>query len=257
MRWTENWSNCKRIISESLVNQLTLWRYLSVDMKKRILCIAVSPKDLDALRTCFLYASTFEHPIGVALAGDSHAPMISYTCDIAVAIAHSIDELVSICQLIRLLNVDNPQCQALIACRSLCCCASSIAPDLTRLTCIAGSCDFEALYYLAEHMCGTTPYVNKALKQRLDYLSPREREVFHLMAKGHNSKEIAFELQISPNTVAAHRKSLYRKLEVQTIQQLMVIATRYDDELTLGNIRNLLVSQHADTELHHECFAYR
>lgn len=43
-------------------------------------------------------------------------------------------------------------------------------------------------------------------------LSERERDVLNVLATGKTYKEIAYDLQISINTVMTHRKKLYRKL---------------------------------------------
>lgn len=47
-------------------------------------------------------------------------------------------------------------------------------------------------------------------------LSQRETEVLNLIALGLNYKDIANELDISPNTVRRHIESIYSKLEVNT-----------------------------------------
>jgi DNA-binding NarL/FixJ family response regulator len=56
-----------------------------------------------------------------------------------------------------------------------------------------------------------------------DRLTPREREVFHLVAEGHTSAEIAMHLSISPRTVEMHRRNLMKKLNLSTQADL----TRY------------------------------
>lgn len=50
-------------------------------------------------------------------------------------------------------------------------------------------------------------------------LSPREREILHLLAKGHQEKQIAAELKISQHTVHAHIRSIYEKLQVHSHAQ--------------------------------------
>jgi DNA-binding NarL/FixJ family response regulator len=50
----------------------------------------------------------------------------------------------------------------------------------------------------------------------LEALTPREREVIELLARGHTNKEIAAALVITTNTVKRHLKSIYEKLEVHT-----------------------------------------
>ena len=43
-------------------------------------------------------------------------------------------------------------------------------------------------------------------------LSPREREVLDLIARGSTNREIAAALHLSPHTIHEHTSSLYRKL---------------------------------------------
>ena len=50
---------------------------------------------------------------------------------------------------------------------------------------------------------------------QLTSLGKREIEVLKLMAEGHNSKDIARHMFISPQTVDRHRKNILKKLEVK------------------------------------------
>ncbi len=45
-------------------------------------------------------------------------------------------------------------------------------------------------------------------------ISDREKEVLELLAAGRSNKEIANQLDVSPNTVKTHVAKLYEKLEV-------------------------------------------
>ncbi|MEG1494645.1 MAG: helix-turn-helix transcriptional regulator, partial [Gordonibacter sp.] len=55
-----------------------------------------------------------------------------------------------------------------------------------------------------------------------DYeLSPREKDVFVLLADGNSLKHIADELFISENTVKRHRSNVYLKLMVNSRQELI------------------------------------
>jgi DNA-binding NarL/FixJ family response regulator len=54
----------------------------------------------------------------------------------------------------------------------------------------------------------------------LDQLTPREREVLRLIARGYTYKEIARELYISAKTVESHVSSVLRKLQLSTRHQL-------------------------------------
>lgn len=50
---------------------------------------------------------------------------------------------------------------------------------------------------------------------RLDALSPRQREVFHLLARGLSNKQIARELTISEGTVKSHIATIFDVLKVR------------------------------------------
>ena len=52
-------------------------------------------------------------------------------------------------------------------------------------------------------------------------LTPRERQVFHLVAQGRLNKQVAFELGITEVTVKLHRSSVMKKMEVSTIGELI------------------------------------
>jgi PAS domain S-box-containing protein len=58
----------------------------------------------------------------------------------------------------------------------------------------------------------------------LGELTPREREILHLVALGHSSPQIAAELVISPETVRTHVRNAMAKLGARTRAQLVAIA---------------------------------
>jgi len=59
----------------------------------------------------------------------------------------------------------------------------------------------------------------------LDQLTPREREVLRLIARGYTYREIARDLYISVKTVESHVSSVLRKLQLSTRHQLTRWAT--------------------------------
>jgi len=59
----------------------------------------------------------------------------------------------------------------------------------------------------------------------LDQLTPREREVLRLIARGYAYKEIARELGISTKTVESHVSAVLRKLQLANRYQLTNWAT--------------------------------
>ena len=54
----------------------------------------------------------------------------------------------------------------------------------------------------------------------LDQLSPREREVLRLLARGYRYKEIASKLSISIKTVESHVSAVLRKLQLSSRHEL-------------------------------------
>lgn len=57
--------------------------------------------------------------------------------------------------------------------------------------------------------------------QRLSLLTPREREVMDLLAKGKLNKVVAAELDISPRTVEVHRARIMEKLQVKSLADIV------------------------------------
>lgn len=55
-------------------------------------------------------------------------------------------------------------------------------------------------------------------------LTPREREVLNLVVAGRANKQIASELGISQKTVEVHRSHVMRKLEAQSVAELVRLA---------------------------------
>lgn len=64
------------------------------------------------------------------------------------------------------------------------------------------------------------------LKQRRDRLTPREREVMALIARGRRNKQIAAELGLSENTVKVHRHHIMDKMGASTFAELMRLIER-------------------------------
>jgi DNA-binding NarL/FixJ family response regulator len=59
-----------------------------------------------------------------------------------------------------------------------------------------------------------------AFDPELDQLTPRERQVLRLIARGYSYKDIATELTISSKTVESHVSSVLRKLQLSNRHQL-------------------------------------
>jgi DNA-binding NarL/FixJ family response regulator len=62
--------------------------------------------------------------------------------------------------------------------------------------------------------------------QDLGVLTPRQREVLKLVARGKSNKEVATELGISTRTAEVHRYQVMNRLKVRTLSELILFAVR-------------------------------
>ncbi len=66
--------------------------------------------------------------------------------------------------------------------------------------------------------------------QRVERLTPREREVFEDLVVGRSNKAIADKLSISPRTVEVHRARVMVKMEAQSLPHLVRMAIEIEAE---------------------------
>lgn len=65
-------------------------------------------------------------------------------------------------------------------------------------------------------------------RRRWGRLSPRERQVARLVARGRTTKDIAAELHISPRTVEGHRAHIMTKCGADSLAELVALVLRVD-----------------------------
>lgn len=63
--------------------------------------------------------------------------------------------------------------------------------------------------------------IDPTLLDRLESLTPREREVLELLVIGHPNKVIAHRLDISPRTVEIHRAHVMEKMKAKSLPELV------------------------------------
>jgi len=64
------------------------------------------------------------------------------------------------------------------------------------------------------------------IKSRIKTLSPRELEVFRLVAKGMLSKQIAYKRGTSLQTIKVHRSRVMQKMQAKTVTELIHFAQK-------------------------------
>lgn len=103
--------------------------------------------------------------------------------------------------------------------------AAAVAVAAERALSVAESLD-EALTILADTEALAISAPASPASRTIATLSPREREVLALVARGYSNKAIAAALYVSPNTVKTHVASLLQKLDAASRVQLAATATR-------------------------------
>jgi FixJ family two-component response regulator len=101
----------------------------------------------------------------------------------------------------------------------------------------AGAVDFLPKPFSAKQLLGAiTQAVSKnktqvkklaeisKIKRRISTLSPRELEVFQLVAKGMMNKEIAYKRGTALQTIKVHRGRVMQKMKAQTVTELIHFA---------------------------------
>ena len=69
-----------------------------------------------------------------------------------------------------------------------------------------------------------TQAVTDALRERLDALTPRERQILEALAAGKLNKQIAADLGVVEQTVKFHRARIMERMQAKTTAELMHIA---------------------------------
>jgi DNA-binding NarL/FixJ family response regulator len=78
--------------------------------------------------------------------------------------------------------------------------------------------------FVLDAFAGDLP-AGRSVDPELDQLTPREREVLRLLARGYTYKEIARRLEVSVKTVETHVSSVLRKLQLSSRHELTRWAT--------------------------------
>lgn len=86
-----------------------------------------------------------------------------------------------------------------------------------------------------EGLSGRKP---RASNSPIEKLTDREFEVFQLIGRGHNTRQIAEELKLSPKTVDVHRANLKEKLGLEDMTALVRYAVRWmESDRSSGDTR--------------------
>jgi RNA polymerase sigma factor (sigma-70 family) len=82
----------------------------------------------------------------------------------------------------------------------------------------------ESINRALNNLSATTEITEK--NQKLSLLTPREKEVFDVLALGKSHREIGQLLNISPRTVEVHKARVLEKLGIKTLADILRIAIK-------------------------------
>ena len=82
----------------------------------------------------------------------------------------------------------------------------------------------ESINRSLHNLSATTEITEK--NQKLNLLTPREKEVFDVLAQGKSHREIGELLKISPRTVEVHKGRVLEKLGIKTLADILRIAIK-------------------------------
>ena len=77
---------------------------------------------------------------------------------------------------------------------------------------------------LNDHLRGGSP--SSTWDEWRETLTPREREVFQLLAEGSSNKEVSSQLKISLKTAESHRARVMHKLNLHSTSDIVHYAIR-------------------------------
>jgi FixJ family two-component response regulator len=66
----------------------------------------------------------------------------------------------------------------------------------------------------------------REIHERVELLTPREREVFALVVTGMLNKQVAFEMGISEKTIKVHRARVMQKMQAESLADLVRLAEK-------------------------------
>jgi two-component system, LuxR family, response regulator FixJ len=82
--------------------------------------------------------------------------------------------------------------------------------------------------------CRATSWISPAVRECLQLLTPREREVLALIVIGKPNKVMASDLGVSQRTVEIHRARVMEKMQAGSVAQLVRMALAIEDAANGG-----------------------
>ncbi len=214
------------------------FRCLSVVEVKHLLCATSSPFLAEALRACLLRCPEVLHPVSTFILGTQplDADIIASKYDILVLVLQEKDDVVLSRPVVDRLFVHNPYLITVAMIQDLQGehLLHQFPSTFTRV--LTTGEDFASVALHISKLCGIdgkqTPVGNCGVREFSGYsrirrqydFTPREHEILRLLAHGLSTKEISYQMGIRATTVVSHRRNIYMKTGINSLQQLVVFA---------------------------------
>ena len=77
-----------------------------------------------------------------------------------------------------------------------------------------------------QRLSSISRWIEPATEFSYDLLTEREKEVLQLIAEGKTNKDVAGQLNLSPQTIESHRANLMQKLGLHSTADIILYAVR-------------------------------
>ena len=206
-------------------------------MEKHLICATSSTLLAESLKVCLSASPELAQPIRIVHIGARSDAACDGIYDILLVVLLNLDDIIKMRPLMERLLQRNSRLSTVAMIQDV-----HMSELLNRFPTrfdkvLTEFSDFATVKACVTHLCRGVGYAG-TLRNRSSvgetthpmhrnanyYFSARELYILRLVAHGFTTKDIAFSLGITVSTVANHRHSIYRKTDLNSVQQLAVFA---------------------------------
>jgi len=206
-------------------------------MEKHLICATSSTLLAESLKVCLSTSPELAQPIRIVHIGALSDAACDGIYDILLVVLLNLDDVIQMRPLMERLIQRNRRLSTIAMIQDV-----HMSELLNRFPTrfdkvLTEFSDFATVKACVTHLCHGVGYagtlrarsavgeVVRPLRRNVNYhFSARELDILRLVAHGFTTKEIAYSLGITVSTVANHRHGIYKKTDLNSVQQLAVFA---------------------------------
>jgi|GEM_PF-3152729 len=206
-------------------------------MEKHLICATSSTLVAESLKVCLSASPELAQPIRIVHIGTKTDMDCDGIYDILLVVLLNLEDVIQMRPLMERLLQRNGRLSTIAMIQDV-----RMSDQLKRFPTrfdkvLTEYSDFATVKACVTHLCRGLGYAgtlrsrsvvgeaSRQIRRNTNYrFSARELEILRLVAHGFTTKEIAFSLGITVSTVANHRHGIYRKTDLNSVQQLAVFA---------------------------------